>query len=331
MLRIAIIRSPQRLEPLRSAWERLYRDGSYSIFQSPEWNLLAARAFASVGEPMVIHANGESGAAIIPACLTRGQVQFLGEALFDYRDVLASGEQRVLRRAWQQVAVQQQPLSVAFLHGERTCRQWKDLGFSPALFCGAPMVRRSETSPEDFYRRHSRAHRLLGRLTRAGVELRTHQGSETALVRYIYEAKAAQQLAGVDGNLFAERARIDFMVAIAAMDNRCEIFTLETAGTLVGALVTFRDGIVRRFYTVHYDRAWANYSPGTALMFETTRRSLEQGLDCDYLTGEQPHKTRFATYRTPLFRLEADARNLARITGLRLAPVADAASQPIAA
>jgi hypothetical protein len=280
---------------------------------------------------MVIHAESASGAAIIPACLTRVHVEFLGEALFDYRDVLAAGDERVLGRAWQQVAVQQQRMSVAFLHGERTRRQWEHLGFSPAPFCAAPAVRCADISAGQFYARHSRAHRLLGRLQRAGVELRAHDGRETALVRRIYEAKAAQPLAGREGNLFSDHARIDFMIAVAALDSRCEIFTLETAGTLVGALVTFRDGLVRRFYTVYFHRDWAHYSPGTALMFEVSRRSLEQGLDCDYLTGEQPHKTRFATHLKPLFRVDAEARDLARMTGLRLPVAPEIASQPIAA
>ena len=93
--------------------------------------------------------------------------------------------------------------------------------------------------------------------------------------------------------------------------------------------MTFRDGLARRCYTVYYDHAWAHYSPGITLLFEVTRRSLEQGLDCDYLTGEQPHKTRFATHLTPLFRVETEARELARITGLKLGLVPEVA--PIAA
>jgi CelD/BcsL family acetyltransferase involved in cellulose biosynthesis len=319
MLRIAILRSAQDLEPLRCAWERLYREGQHSLFQSPAWNLLAARAFAAVEEPMVIHAENDSGAAIIPACIAGDHISLLGNALFDYRDALAAGDPEVLRRAWQQVVLARRPLSITALRGDAARRNWEGFGFAPTPFCNAPAVRRVDTSAEDFAAAHTRSARLLRRLARAGVEVRTHNGGESALVRHIYEAKARQS-ADAAGNLFADRSRIDFMVAMAAADPGCEIFTLETAGALVAALVSFRDEVhdVRRFYTVYYDRAWAHHSPGVALIYEVTRRSLAQGLDCDYLTGEQPHKTRFATHRAPLFRVQAEVEYLARIA--RLAP-----------
>jgi CelD/BcsL family acetyltransferase involved in cellulose biosynthesis len=318
MLRIAILRSAQGLEPLRCAWERLYRAGHYALFQSPAWNLLAARVFAAAEAPMVIHAENDSGAAIIPACIRDNHISLLGDALFDYRDVLAAGDQEVLRRAWQQVVLAQRPLSVTALHGD-ACRNWDELGFAPAPFCNSPAVRRADMSAEDFAAAHSRSARLLRRLARAGVNVRTHAGTESALVRHVYQAKA-RQFEGAEGNLFADPSRIDFMVAIAAADAGCEIFTLESPGVLVAALVTFRDEPhdVRRFYTVYYDHGWAHHSPGMALIYEVTRRSLEQGLDCDYLTGEQPHKTRFATHLAPLFRVEAEVSDLARIS--RAAP-----------
>jgi CelD/BcsL family acetyltransferase involved in cellulose biosynthesis len=312
MLRIALYRSAHALEPLRGVWEGLCRDSDHSIFQTFTWNLLAARAFAAAEEPLVIHAENDSGAALIPACLRADHVSLLGDTLFDYRDVLAAGDDEVLRRAWQQVAAANQPLAVTALPGEPSRRNWEGLGFSPAPFCNAPMVRRDDVSAEGFARTHTRSTRLLRRLAQAGVEVHTHGGSESALLRHIYEAKSRQATAGA-ASLFADGNRIDFMIAIAAADPGCEIFTLETAGTLVAALVTFREPLVRRFYTVYYHQSWARYSPGVALVFEATRRSLAQGLDCDYMTGEQPHKTRFATHLMPLFRVEAEIPCLARI------------------
>ncbi|MGZ4821163.1 MAG: GNAT family N-acetyltransferase [Terriglobales bacterium] len=312
MTRIKIIRSAHGLEPLRSAWQCLYRGGGYSMFQSPGWNLLAARMFSGVAVPMVIHAESGNGAAIIPACVTAAGISFLGEALFDYRDVLACGDDEVLRRAWQQVAAEQRPLSLTALRGERA-QAWQWSGFAPTPFCNAPAVRHADVTADDFVSRHTRSARLMRRLTRAGVELRTHDGANAALVRNIYELKAVQ-LGQLPHNLFAERSRIDFMVAAAALDAGCEIFTLETAGALVAALVSFRDDLVRRCYTIYYDRAWAPYSPGVALLYEVTRGSLAGGLDCDYMTGEQPHKMRFATSLAPLFRIEAEPSDLTRIS-----------------
>jgi CelD/BcsL family acetyltransferase involved in cellulose biosynthesis len=47
-----------------------------------------------------------------------------------------------------------------------------------------------------------------------------------------------------------------------------------------------------------------------SLIYEVTRRSLEDGLDCDYMTGEQPYKRRLATSSVPLYRLRATAAEL---------------------
>ena len=68
---------------------------------------------------------------------------------------------------------------------------------------------------------------------------------------------------------------------------------------------------------MYHDHRWAHYSPGVALIYEISRRSLAESLDCDYMTGEQPHKLRFATHTVPLFRCEAAPQELARITHRR--------------
>jgi hypothetical protein len=97
-------------------------------------------------------------------------------------------------------------------------------------------------------------------------------------------------------NLFVDPRRVEFVLRAAA-------------------LVTLRDGRVSRFYTTWFDDAWAHYSPGTALLFEVTRRSLAEGLDCDYMTGTQSQKLRFRIGSIPLFRAEASAEQLAQIAG----------------
>ena len=112
-------------------------------------------------------------------------------------------------------------------------------------------------------------------------------------------------MAGDPHNLFVDQLRIHFVLAAAAAEpDAWEIFTLERESHVVAALVTFSDRGVRRFYTVYYDHGWSRYSPGTALLYEATRLSLAEGLDCDYMTGEQSHKMRLATSRVPLYRVE---------------------------
>ncbi len=95
--------------------------------------------------------------------------------------------------------------------------------------------------------------------------------------------------------------------------NACEIYTLEKDASLVAGLVTFRDGDTRRFYTIYFNPAWARYSPGQALLFEATARSLAEGLRCDYMTGEYPYKLRLANASRQLFRVDLSAEQLADI------------------
>ncbi|HSB74856.1 MAG TPA: GNAT family N-acetyltransferase, partial [Terriglobales bacterium] len=159
---------------------------------------------------------------------------------------------------------------------------------------------------------HSRVASRWRKILRQGVEFRRESPASPGLLRRIYQLKGEQPAA----NLFRDGTRINFLAAAAASGPApCEVYTLTQGTTLVAALVTFRDGNTRRFYTTYYDHSWAHFSPGMVLLFEVTRLSLEEGLDCDYMTGEQPHKVRLATSRVPLFRVECPREILWRASG----------------
>lgn len=311
MPRTAIARSAAEMESLGAAWERLHRDGGYSLFQSFSWNLLAARIFASREAPRVVHVESGSGEAIVPACIRAdGRLGLLGETLFDYRDVLVAGDRAVLRQAWEALAGEGRDLAVTALAGDGARGQWEGMGFSSHFFCNAPRARPADCSAAEFGALHSRARIQLRRLRQAGGEFRVRT-AEAPLVKEIYRRKAQQT--DIPGNLFADPLRVEFGIAIALMDPRCEVFTAEVGTELAGALLTYRDGNVRRLYTTCYDQRWANYSPGIGLLFQAARRSLEQGMECDYMTGEQSHKARFATWRVPLYHVKATAEQLADV------------------
>ncbi|MGH9524902.1 MAG: GNAT family N-acetyltransferase [Terriglobales bacterium] len=306
MPRSFVATSPTEIDRLGGLWRSQYRPAVHTLFQSFEWNLLAARCFRGE-QPHVIAVEEGAGAAILPACLAEGRLSFLGDSLFDYRDLLADSPE-CAAAAWSQLSEVRRPFDLTALRGADAEDRWRTMGFNTAPFCNAPAVRRADVDAVEFESRHHRSARLLRRLSRGGVSFH-ERTPEPALLRAIYEAKAAQ-VVDTGENLFTEPARRDFLIAAAALGG-CDVFTFETAGALVAALVTFRDGEVRRFYTIYYDRAWAHYSPGVALLFEVTRRTLAAGLDCDYMTGEQPHKVRFATSSVPLYRVSASAAELA--------------------
>jgi len=322
VIRTRIIQSAGEFHSVRSLWEQLARDAT--IFQSFCWSELAASCFARREQPHVICCESDSGVALIPAAIRRdGSTSLLGEKLFDYRDVLHAGDEAVLSQAWQRLCELNRPFKLTALRGEESHKLWR--GAQPQPFAHAPCVRSFDigamitpggASPiscrDKFLSMHPRLGRHTRRIAKQGVTFRQHAGSERELVRFVFDTKGKQ--ATPSENLFQDRVRREFMVRIAAeAGSRCEVYTYETNSELVAALVAFRDDAVRYCYTIYFDPRWSGFSPGQLLLFEVAARSLAEGLDCDFMTGEYPYKNRVATARVPLFTVEAEAGALAGI------------------
>lgn len=295
---------------MRSEWRVLHSRGECTIFQNYEWNELAASFFGDREPPLVVLAEDDSGMAIIPAAINvaNRRLTLLGETLFDYRDVLWQGDRKILDAAWAEVlrVAANQDLSFAMhsLIQSSLGEQWA--GFEVRDFTFAPCVRR-----QGAIRSHPRLNRNFRRLADAGCELHRHAGANSALLKRIYQLKSRE-----DGSLFRDPLRLAMLVAMAeSKPEQCEIFTLECENTLVAALVTFLDGAWRRFYTTYYDgdKQWSKHSPGLALIHRVMEETLASGLDCDFMTGDQPYKRRLATSSVPLYRVTASAEQLAHI------------------
>lgn len=304
MIRTKVARSAAEMESLRSVWESLW-NSELTLFQSFRWNALAAKIFAQRQQPYVIFAESDSGAAILPAAIDRERrkISFLGETLFDYRDYLAQGAIEVLQAAWSVLAALELPFQVVALR-RAEAPVWNALPKSP--YAGAPYILSSSITPEEFAASHTRKGSRLRRLFRMGIEFRSYTGKDASLLEEVYRCKGAQ-----NGALFADQLRRDFMCSIAkAEGSNCEVFTFEKDNRIIAALVTFRDGDYRRLYTTYYDHQWARYSPGIELIFETTRRSLQDHMDLDFMTGEQDYKMRIASAVAPLYQVEVSAEQL---------------------
>ena len=319
MIRTRIIENAAEFEAVRGLWEQLAREAT--IFQSFAWSQLAAACFARREQPYVICCESDSGAALIPAVIRRdGSTSLLGERLFDYRNVLHAGDPAVLPLAWQRLCELHRPFQLTALRGEQNRLLWR--GAQPRPFAHAPCARSCDvitmipadgTAPihcrDSFLTMHPRLGRRTRHLAKQAIEFKQHAGSERELVRFIFETKGRQ--ATPSQNLLQDRMRREFMVRIAAEEaSRCDIYTYETNSELVAALVAFRDDAVRHCYTIYYDSRWAHLSPGQLLLFEVAARSLAEGLECDFMTGEYPYKNRLATARVPLFTVEAGTEAL---------------------
>lgn len=309
-----LARSAAEMDSLQPLWNDLLAKAPHTLFQRFQWNRLAAQIFHERFEPAVCAVESDAGAAIIPAALNlaTNQLELLGESLFDYRDVLHAGDSEVLQVAWQTLAEMGLPLSVIAVRAETVEARWQQ--FAAGEFAKAPQVDAAAVDEVQFRSAHSRVGRHLRRMQKRGVELHLYYGNEHKLVRRLYELKC-DQFAGDPNNIFRDARRREFMVAISAAErDGCQIFTLEdSANCIVAGLLTFLDGELRRFYTIYFDPAWTQYSPGVALVYEATARSLAAGLSCDYMTGEYPYKLRFANSTRALYRIAASAAELAKI------------------
>jgi hypothetical protein len=311
VLQLQILRSAQEIACLRPIWERLGRE-HHTIFQEFDWNLLAARMFAGRETPHVIYAHASFGEAIIPGVLRQAngiaELGLLGEELFDYRNFIFAGDEDVLRSALAHLADLNRPLRITAMR-RHDC---EDFPAELALtrFTVAPGIRRRQLSPDTFAEMHLRLARNLRRMQRLGYEFNTWDGANSQLLRAIYELKAEQD----PQSLFRDPLRREFMIEAGLLQpQRMQIFTLESGSRLGAALVTFLDPGVRRFYTCWFAPELSKHSPALSLIYEASRLSLAEGLDCDYMTGEQPYKLRLATSAIQLFQLHATADQLAAL------------------
>jgi CelD/BcsL family acetyltransferase involved in cellulose biosynthesis len=309
-LKITVCTSAEELLRLRPLWEQLCGNGKATVFQDFRWNYLAAERFADREQPYVVCAESSNGAAIVPAVLRKSDncLRLLGEELFDYRSFLCDGDNDALCAALAALSDLGRPLEVvAMREGDRNAII-DQLQVVP--FVGAPGVCCSDIDAGQFAAAHSRLSRNLRRMERLGFDLRNYNGSNPQLLRSIFTGKANQLAV----SLFHDPARIEFLVSAAEqMPEVFEIFTLEKGSTLAAAVVTLIDRGCRRFYTGWFAPEYEKHSPALALIYEITRQSLAAGLDCDYMTGEQPYKMRLAISSVPLYKVRATPQQLAAL------------------
>jgi len=316
--RIRILQSASALLEVRCLWDSMVTAQGHTIFQNFDLNLLAAKLFSHREEPYIVCAESLEGSAVIPAVVrSDGSLRLLGEELFDYRCFLHQGDPGVLNAALAALAQLGRPLEIRAMRYAEAATIKNTLPLLP--FCGAPSVLHRDITAEGFAATHSRLARNLRRLNRLGFCLRRYPGDYPGLVRFIYEKKAAQD----PKSLFRDPVRVDFMVSAARnLPGVFEILTLEDEASIAAAVVTLRDGHCRRFYTGWFAPELEKHSPALALIYEVTRLSLADGLDCDYMTGEQPYKLRLATSAVQLYRVKATAAELGAIASVPAASTA---------
>jgi CelD/BcsL family acetyltransferase involved in cellulose biosynthesis len=308
-VRIRVTTGISEVQALRPLWQEGNSGSNATIFQDFDWTLLALQTFSDQ-KPIFITAESDSSIAILPLVEHNRALTLAGSPLFDYRDAICAGDSSAFEAALEKLATLKLPFYCEGIRGGEATGRWSRL--RPQPWTAAPFVARQMITPEAFAAKHTRSSRALRRLTGQGAQVRRAKATPED-VESIYQEKAKEP-AGWGMNVFRDKRCIDFMRTVVTLPNtRCDLFFLEVAGEPIAALVTFFDRDTRRFYTTWMDVAWSRHSPGIALLFEATRLTLEEGLDCDYMTGEQPYKLRFTTESEPLYNIEANVEQLSAL------------------
>jgi CelD/BcsL family acetyltransferase involved in cellulose biosynthesis len=301
VIRIETLKNAGEFEKVRVLWEQLAARPEATVFQQYHWNRLAAEVFSDREQPHVIVATRGDHVVILPLAIrSDGTACLLGETLFDYRDMLSTGDSELEFAVLLEASNLRLPLEITALTPQ-AFQSWAL--FEPKPFAKAPRINRSGCSSQQLMEAHRRLGRHSRRIAARGAQLKRRDGSDREFIRELYLRKAAQA-----GSLFADPIRRDFMERIClAEGHRCQIFTYETSSELVAAILTLHSDHARCFYTVYYDLAWKAFSPGQVLLYESSLQTLAENLDCDFMTGEYPYKMRLANDAVPLVRIELSA------------------------
>ncbi|MFL6301060.1 MAG: GNAT family N-acetyltransferase [Terriglobales bacterium] len=281
------------------------RENRATIFHNLDWNLLALRTFTEE-KPYFVAVELESSATIIPVVVRDREIRLAGGPLFDYRDVLHTGDDDSFRLGLEKVAELELPWNIQGIRAEAAHSLW---AIPSQPWTSAPFVSLRNVSAKEFAEKHTRSRRALRRLADLGASVRMVPAMPE-LIEQLYREKAKEP-AGFGQNVFQDSRCVAFMRNVVSLPlTHCDVFLMEAAGQRIAALITFRDREVRRFYTTWMDQRWSKHSPGVALLYHAACETLAAGLNCDYMTGEQPYKMRFATGSVPLYRLECSSAEL---------------------
>ena len=309
-----IVRSAEEIAELEPVWRRCFLIDPYAtIFQSYEWNLSMAEHLPHIERPLVICSQDADGnATIVPAAesLASDCLTLLGECLSDYRSILTTdASSPTIQSAFLALANERKWLLYTALLPEHHAVLDE---FSTEGFCGAP--HKTPCPGSEFAARHGRMFSRLRKLERHGFDVVEHDGSDEQLVRWIYARKSQAD----EHCLFRAPHRVNAIVtAFRALASKVRVFTLRRDGLIIAAVIVLIDSArgFARFYTNWFDADWRHFSPGMVLLYEASRRVLDAGLGCDYLTGEQPYKLRMADCSRYLRRVKASPEELRRAGG----------------
>lgn len=123
------------------------------------------------------------------------------------------------------------------------------------------------------------------------------------MLQWILQQKERALQAREQDNVLDECAVRWLQAMVAHEPTMTELWQLHRGDETIAGLLSWRSTPVRYAYTISYRRDAAAMSPGILLLYGILCDSVAEGLQFDFLTGEQPFKLRFADARRRLLRL----------------------------
>lgn len=327
---VEIVRTTARLREIGPAWTALWSSADASIFQSHAW-VLAWWLTAMDKERRQLHIglawrDGELGAVLALSAVRKRGLRVLEWAAKDHSDycdaLIAPDLDRtaVICALWTQVVAEGR-FDLIYLSHVLPNAAIRAL-FDHAS-AGAPFLRRThrrqtnlriaiqwpsgdawfQSLPAKVRQNYNRRRRLL---SKEGELVFRQCGPDEPLrpiIDRLAEAKRKWLTSqGLRSSLIADdNAPLLAFVKVLAEAGILRLFLLECGGQIVAGSINFVQRQTMMVYMPSYDQKYERASPGTLLMTDYIRWSIDHGArEIDFLCGDEEYKRKLASFSVEL-------------------------------
>jgi CelD/BcsL family acetyltransferase involved in cellulose biosynthesis len=306
MLRTAVVSGAECFEELRAEWQELVDSSPTATpFQTWEWQSTWFRHYRRTKRALLVTVReGNDLVGLMPLTRTAGPwrtVRAMGSSASDYLHPAArSGYEEAVSA---QVAARLREMRSVDLIDLHQIRETQPLAqHAPATTKIAQATCLLLDLPHTFdaylagLSKSLRYDvRRLERDPRASVEPVSAENLDQGLQVFFEQHRRRWRSRGQLGAFFkkSERFHQDW-AELAIRRGWLWLSLLKLDGAPVGAIYAMRLGSTCYYYQAGFDPAAAAISPGTLLVAETIRRSIEEGIEhFDFLRGDEPYKRRW--------------------------------------
>lgn len=260
------------------------------------------------------------------------RLTLVGQGLFDYLDLLGEADDEAQQELAARVLADPdwRFLEVGGLRRpSRFEAFWRALGAGWEAEAAAPRLR---AMPVEAWRTaHARWAQRWRRAQAHGLTVKRVAAAERPGWRAWIEARKTRALAAAGATTVLGAPEWQWLERMLTAEVAAvELWLLQRGEEPLAALVSWLDTgppRIRHGYTICYEECAGALSPGILLLFAVVERTLAEGGEFDFLTGEQPFKLQFANDRQPRWRVWRDRRAAPPIADVEIsAPVQHAAS-----